>query len=73
MPYTTLSAALDIPTTSDLESLLTHGCIYEGLLEAKLDARGACVRVSSAAARDVRDGDVGAVAARLEAWCVLGC
>lgn len=67
VPYATISEALDVPAVRDLEDLIIEA-VYAGLVAGKMDQMRKEFRVAKAAGRDVRPGDVAAMAARLDAW-----
>ena len=46
IPYAALAAAVDAPSTPELEDLLIRGVLYAGLVDGKLDQRGGgCLKV----------------------------
>ncbi|CAI6339334.1 unnamed protein product [Periconia digitata] len=68
LTYTSLLAALDLPTTRSLEELITSA-IYAGLLTATLDPAHSLVAVTSVAPlRDLAPGSLPAMQAALASW-----
>ncbi|CAM9408530.1 unnamed protein product [Phaeothamnion confervicola] len=65
--YAELQRMLDIDNVRQLEDIVIE-TIYAGLIQGKLDQHAALLKVKYAMARDVRQEDLPALAARLEAW-----
>lgn len=65
--YDALAAEVGAETTRELEDIIIDA-IYLGLVSGKMDQRARVFKVSRAASRDVRLGDVGPLTERLEQW-----
>lgn len=67
VPYATLMTALDVAELRPLEDVVIE-TIYNGLLDARLDQKKACLIARRAASRDVRLSDVDGLIAKLKAF-----
>eukprot|EP00455_Lapot_gusevi_P030697 TRINITY_DN3305_c0_g1_i5.p1 TRINITY_DN3305_c0_g1~~TRINITY_DN3305_c0_g1_i5.p1 ORF type:complete len:146 (+),score=40.71 TRINITY_DN3305_c0_g1_i5:385-822(+) len=59
---------LEISTLRELEDMVIE-CIYQGLVQGKLDQQRGCVEVQFAVARDISPNDVATMIQQLTAWC----
>jgi COP9 signalosome complex subunit 7 len=70
LSYDRLRQDLDVASVRDLEDVLIE-CFNEQLVQGMLDQRAQTLHVSSAFGRDVREDQIPALIARLDAW--RGC
>jgi COP9 signalosome complex subunit 7 len=66
--YSTLQTALELQHVRELEDLIID-CIYAGLLQGKLDQKDKQLQVDMCLARDLRPGQLRAIAVTLNQWC----
>ena len=67
VPYSELMGQLGINDLRQIEDKII-ACIYNGLLKGKLDQKNQSLHVSSTAGRDIKDTEIDAMIAKLEAW-----
>jgi len=68
LPYATIAAALDLPSTRAVEDLVI-GAVYEGLLAGgRLNPRAGVVEVTGCRGRDLTPADVAGLGRGLVAW-----
>ena len=65
--YAELSEQLGINDVRQLEDKIID-CIYNNLLKGKLDQKNQTLHVQSTAGRDIKETEVDAMIAKLEAW-----
>ena len=65
--YAELMSQLGINDLRQLEDKIIS-CIYSGLLKGKLDQKNQSLHVQSTAGRDIKDTEIDAMIAKLEAW-----
>jgi len=68
IPYEDLLKQLDIPNVRELEDLIID-CIYQGLLEGKLDQQKSQLEVDMAIGRDLRVDEYENLQSTLSNWC----
>lgn len=69
IPYARLLESLDLPSVRVMEDLIIDG-IYANVFSGRLDQKSQMLEIESAIGRDMRPGELEAVIAKLQDWCV---
>lgn len=69
IPYTTLTASLDVQNIRQLEDLIIEA-FYADIIKGKLDQANNQLEIDFAIGRDVTDENVNEIVNTLEAWCM---